>query len=299
MYIQSPEIFSADRLYSVLACTEQLQFYNMHAPEGPKFSELNGIYANETKSWFGLDLNDDQKAAVKIVHTAVWGAYLGNAISFLEENILLARESVASGVDTISTPLPRDQWQKEVQNFVDIILATTQQRVVTYASPADRAFETGNGTVSTLKYIEPIGLPGADKLYYNIRVRDSSYINFSLTGLVSVIMVCAGIIFTNVLCVPGLVFWVKGKVGMNGLSRKKWHKGYILNLQRGFLESRDIGPWVGGEGDIPVTMERGLLFSPTDWRSRTEVVDRRSLNDEFSHFSSCKPTHTAAGFWKP
>ena len=255
-------ISNADRNFSALACTEQFQFCSMSSSDNAtqNCSILGGIYANLTNPWYGLaDLNDNQKVALRLIHAAISGISLENGFFSLEDNFLLARSAVTT---TLSTPLPPGQWQREVHNFVDVMLAAVQQRVVAYASPTDLPFRTANSTSSTRKYIEPIGLPGSERLCgNNIRIRSASHLNFSVVKLVAVVAACSNVVMVNVFCVPGLIFWIARKLQMSGLPRKEWYGGYLFSLHREFLDGKCIGPWVSGEGDITVTVERGLSFS--------------------------------------
>lgn len=253
-------VWVSDRAASVLACTEQYQFCT--TSNGGACSPLSGLYANKTTPYLGLRLDDDQKAVFDLVWWAAYATSINVGTWHLYDRFLLANQAVITKF-RVSGPLPPDQWRREVANFANAMLAGMQRGVVDFAAPPDvrSATVAGNTTVSSRDFVEPGSL---ETLCPRIRKRDASFFNFSVAGLAVVLVLGLVIILGNLLCVPGLVFWLHRRRAndKHAYARREWHEGHVLRLHRTACWGRGVGPWeVDHDENIPVMAEGAAPFS--------------------------------------
>lgn len=260
----------ADRAVSVLACTEQYQFCN----SSTYCSSLDGIFVNDNldNPYFGLIFNDEQKAIFKLVLDAARFVTLNMAIFILGDDFVLARDSVLSSRGQESAPLPDTQWHDEVNNMAASMLAALQRRVVDFVSPPDIPIRTVlNGSVSSLVFIDNAALEAGERsLCQNVRIRDAQHYNFSVVGLMFIMVLGTTIILVNIACIPALPFWARRKLRLGEFARREWLQGHLFALQRTAFEKHGVGPWeMGDGGDVPVTAEKRSTFSGESiWKVR-------------------------------
>jgi hypothetical protein len=251
-------MYIRDRVVSTLGCTERYQFC-----ANGNCSALTGLYANETQSprpYLGLTLNAQQKQIFNLVWNAAWGLMI-NHMPLLGDEMLVAQKYRLTAETRMSAPLPPTQWQAEVVNMANIMLAALQRRIVNYASPPNMSVPTLNGSSSSLAYVTPPDDEG-EQLCQNIRIRDASYFNFSVAGLLLILFLGGAIIGINLFCLPGMLFWARRRLGMSDFPRREWLEGHLLLLQRTALEGNGIGPWeVDDKSSVPLTVQERTKFS--------------------------------------
>ena len=243
---------------SALGCTEQYQFCNQ-----AQCSELDGLYLNKTSPYVGLDLNDAQKAVFNLVWNAVWGVTVNFAVLTLGDQLLLSKNYLLSPTQLSSAPLPSTQWQTEVRNIADVMLAALQRRVVDFASPPDIPVSTvSNGTVSSRAFVVLSANDGENTLCNSVRVRDARYYNFSVAGLAIILAIGMSIILVNVVFMPGLAFWVQDMLRWDEYARRSWLESRLFRLLRTAVGKNNEVEWeVAGYEPIPVTVRDGEVFS--------------------------------------
>jgi len=259
-----------DRLNSVLGCTEQYQFCNTTL-----CSAMGGINANFTNPYFGLVLNDDQKAIFDLIYTGISRITISTGVYILGDDLLLAKEKVWSEIDSLSSPLPDDQWEKEAVNIVNVMLSALQGRIMHFASPPNITLKLSKGTVSSLDFVTAPQTEAEKQTCNIVRIRDAAYYNFKVPGLILVLALGLVIIFINIFCVPGLVFWVRRKVKRSEHPRDEWYQTSLLRLYSTAVEKNGIGPWdINDRWDIPYSRTAGVSFT----------ADRAwQMNDETSN----------------
>src|SRR5947209_10427070 len=107
-----------------------------------------------------------------------------NNMSLRGDEMLGAQHHRLTAETRTSAPLPPTQWQAEVVNMANIMLAALQRRIVDYASPPNMSVPTLNGSSSSLAYVTPPDDEG-EQLCQKIRIRDASHFNFSVAGLLA------------------------------------------------------------------------------------------------------------------
>jgi len=278
--------FTSDSVLSTLACTEQYQFCN--SSDG--CTDPKGLYAYLDDalrlSVPELNLNDAQEAALNLIWSAASGVAIYQGVRFLGDQLLLAQNYLASasGLGRASAPLPPTQWQDEVGNMANLMLAALQRGVVDFASPPDVPVSTIlRGTVSSREYVTlgDQGFGSAGALCTRIRIRDSAYYNFSVAGLCVILAVGLAIMLVNTLCVPDAAFWIRRVLGLGEYPQQAWLEGHWLRLLSTAFEKHSGINWdVEKHGEIPVTVRNGHLFrgmglwgSPRKTRKESHAPD--------------------------
>jgi len=252
------QVFRSARSRSVLGCTEQYEFCNATYCSIP-----DGLY-NSEDGWHGLSLNNAQKVVISLLRDIMTNTTLGLGARLLGSSSLRARDGLWNAIAApISGTLGPQQWEVEVEGFMSITLSALQRMVADFANPPDIPIRTSSGTVSSRDYVALPGLPDEDAVCRNIRIRDENHLNFSVAGIAAVFATAGAIILANLLCLPGLAFWLRQRLGHSDYSRREWVEGHIFRLQRRLWESKGIGRWstgVNGWDLIPVSMDGGIVF---------------------------------------
>lgn len=245
------DFFTADKTTSALACTERYQFCT-----GSTCSSLGGVLRNATEPYWGLSLNSAQQAAFNLIQMSAQSLSINNVITFLGSEVLRANDYLWFGSGALySSPPPSTQWVEEVTNIVNVILAGMQRLVVDFARPPSYTVTTSRGTASSLEFVKPPLTPAERSLCSNVRVRDSSYSNFSVAGMAVILVFGFLLIFINIALLPGAYFWLQRKFHRSAYTKEEWLRGRLLMLQRAALEADGIGPWqVYEDRDIPWTV---------------------------------------------
>lgn len=254
--ILSPgDVWISDQISSALACTEQYQFCAEDT-----CSPLAGIANNKTKPWRGLDLSEDQQALFNVLTVGLEGTTLASSVYWIGPDILRANEFVwfTDGMP-FSTGLPPTQWQDEVVNFGQVMLAVLQRLVVDYASPSNFVIQTSDGPVGSTQFINPMRVDdGGEPICPEIRMRDARYTNFSAVGLMIVLVVGLLSAIVNVCLMPQTLFWVRRKLHRTTYPEREWNAGNLLMQQRDALEAKGIGPWeIDGTTGVPWVKSSG------------------------------------------
>jgi hypothetical protein len=264
---QGQKFYRPDRSISVLGCAEQYQFCNTTycTPE-------DGIHSSDDP-WFGLDLDDAQKAIMAILRFDLPRSMLASGLDKLGSDMLLAVDRLwAPDMAPLSATLGPEHWKSEVENFMYFTLASVQRMVAEFANPYDVSITTTHGAFSSRDAAALPGLAGEDRICRNVRIRDAGYLNFNAIGLAAVFAAASTVILANLLCVPSLAFWVRRRLGYGDFSRREWVEGHVFRLQRRLWEARGIGRWsVGAKGWdlVPVSMGKGLVFeAERAWSSK-------------------------------
>ncbi|KAH6661535.1 hypothetical protein F5X68DRAFT_195964 [Plectosphaerella plurivora] len=234
------EFWISDQVSSALACTEQYQFC-----ADDTCSPLAGVANNATNPWRGLELSEDQQELFNILSVGIEAITLAGGVYWLGPNMLRANEFVwfTDGMP-FSTGLPPTQWQDEVVNFGQAMLAVLQRMVVDYASPSSFILQTSAGPVPSTQFIKSMRIDGdGQEICPQIRVRDARYTNFSGVGLLIVLFVGVFSIIVNVFLMPQAAFWARRKLHRTTYPEREWNAGNLLMQQRDALEAKGIGPW--------------------------------------------------------
>ena len=146
--------------------------------------------------------------------------------------------------------IPSNQWQIEVEAWVQFLLAVTQTTIPHIAA--------GPGIMRSDfdRLAEPLMWPG---LCSSQRMgAPDGFSNINVFALVFVVALCACIILTNMTLVPTLKY-IHGRNGQNSLRMKSWIQDSILHVQRKAYEGAGFSEWRGQDAAVPRTHENILL----------------------------------------
>ncbi|KAJ9669280.1 hypothetical protein H2201_000632 [Coniosporium apollinis] len=243
----------SSRTVSVLGCTEKYQFCN-----GNRCNSPTGLFSISGESMEALRLNARQIATFHLLWKVASAARLRYILYFLGNKILVANEKVY-GAFLVSSPLPDNQWQIEMENLNNLSMAVLQQHVVEHASPQNIEVRPG---VTSRQYIIPENTPEGKRLCANQKTRHAAYSSFNLLGICVIIFGGSLIILVN-LSLPHLVGWIQKMTGIGLAARLDWIESETLQLQRMAFEGRGIGPWIGKQDRVPTTAKFGRRFPRT------------------------------------
>ncbi|KAL9112426.1 MAG: hypothetical protein Q9227_003268 [Pyrenula ochraceoflavens] len=254
--------YLADEPASVLGCTEQYQRCDPTLPPERGCSILDGsdaLFFNNRIPTAGRDI------------ALFWGlslASLCNVLLNLGSSSLTAKLSLSQGVQG---PLPTDQWQREVENWHSIILASSQNDALEDA--------VGPGNDEVLKWFW--ARPQNDVERYickSQKIVSTAYTNFSTMWLVIIVVVGMSIVLIEQ-SLETFVIWLERR-NIIKTSTTEWFGNKTLQLHRMAHEELGLGDWEGCRGkEIPVTRKGQLLgiFSIADPKHPRLVNPRESI----------------------
>ena len=232
---------------NILAYLEQYQFCSMR--ECTELTGLNKLRPDNGGSQpLGLSLYQQQ--IYNILWKAAWGSKAQILVYMLGAENLLAKDYLWTSGASFSGEIPDDQWMLEIANMHNISVAVMQRRLVEYASPPTIMLGSHENTT---KYVIPANTTEARKLCRRQRMRSVKYTSFGAVTLLIIILVASVIIIVNLLlskAVARLQIWL----GFGEDHRFAWIEAEKLQLQRLAFEAHGIGPWIGQESDVPVTI---------------------------------------------
>lgn len=226
-----PIQYLASNVLSFVGCTIQYQFCTTS-----DCSPLTGFYGITDDSTLSPALSSTQQAIFSLLRKAMWATKLDYAIKILGKEMLLANDYIWDrGFQ--SSPLAETHWQSEMLNFHNLSLSLLQRRVVEFASPQDIQVQPG---VSALAYIVRPSNPELLSLCNSIKIRTTSYLNFSVLGLALTLTTGSLIVIFDFFLLP-----IVGNLQNNSVTslyrRREWTGTSTLQLFRIACEGHGIG----------------------------------------------------------
>jgi hypothetical protein len=176
--------FTADQEAGVIGCTEQYQFCNRQN----KCTLLNGWGSFTAASvQKALGYNAAQLTLYETVYRIAFNMRVFNILFMLEDTTLLAKD-LLYGIYGVSTGLPENQWQREIQNIHNISLAAMQQSGMAHSSPPNIAIGYGPNSTWSYDWIKQETSPEQQKICRNQKARALGYYSFSILGLILVLL---------------------------------------------------------------------------------------------------------------
>ncbi|KAJ8105583.1 hypothetical protein OPT61_g10087 [Boeremia exigua] len=262
---------------SFLGCQEQYQFCKAGTAASSQgtlnsgsCTPLTGLYRlfpdlflMKGPRWNGTelpDLNPTQKAIYYLLAKTLANSQLHWQLGFIGNENLIASENLwDGGFDfDMSAPLPPNQWEIEVMNWMNVSLANTQRGVVAYGRRSQ--YDVGGGGVSNLKYLELPEDPDMRGLCDKIRVRSARHTSFSVVAIAVTIAVGLLCILSDFI-IHKLFACFQRRTGHGSYKEKEWSSTSVFQLQRMAAEGKGIGPWDGKDKDVPTLVDSGRLFN--------------------------------------
>ena len=253
-YLAGAVYYNTDNYVTTMGCTDQYRICN---PDNNQCTDLMGImqvlpyvaYYNDEK----LQLNTIQQAiAIRLMRSAQTSS-IGNVIFAMGENALLAKDVLVQS--TMSAGLPPNQWQLEMQSWVNKGLADLQLKVVEYATgPASvvagsRVYQPWKEEDSG----EMINIV-AEAMCYSQMINDTTdTVSFSILGMV-VLFSIGGLIIILSLFVDTIVGWIQQKFNIGMHARMCWLLDDKLQLHRYLNQELGHGQWTEDFESMPSTV---------------------------------------------
>ncbi|KAI8630387.1 hypothetical protein F5Y19DRAFT_474166 [Xylariaceae sp. FL1651] len=273
---------------SPMGCVEQYQWCNNAYPKesgcGPLGSLFDSIYG--AAPLFNLTAKDlDNNARGSINETGerlFWPALmLGNGLYITQASVvfqlgtksLASRKSLYGGVQYT---LAENQWQLDVTNWWDIMLASVQAIFVDVAvgpNPTDNDLELFKKYPDN-KYEQ--------KLCNSQKIRSKSYASFNLFALLFIYVTAALVIIVSLVLEPGLR-WLQEKRGRNGYASLEWSTNGTLQLHRLVQEELGLTEWSGCAYTVPTTSPEHIMAS-LDTRDPDHPVFSRHAMTGLGHY---------------
>ncbi|RDW59243.1 hypothetical protein BP5796_12167 [Coleophoma crateriformis] len=244
---------------SPMGCLEQWQWCNSAYPResgcGPLASKLDSLFGaapmfnlTENELNFG-DINSATAAGSRLYWiTSMEAMDVDTVRTVLSELGATSLSSQSSLIQGIQYPLPQNQWQLDVTNWFNIVLATIQAQYVFMAlgDPDLEQFEV---------------FPSNDaerQLCSSQKIRSTSYTSFSLFGLLFTYITGFLIIIISFVFEPALAY-VQKRRKCRDYASIEWSTNAALQLHRLAQEELGIGTWSGCTDIVPVTKEGDIL----------------------------------------
>ncbi|KAH8688623.1 hypothetical protein GQ44DRAFT_734499 [Phaeosphaeriaceae sp. PMI808] len=194
------QLWKADEPVSFIGCTEQYQFCNQ--PACTEFESIKTFLDPTTIE--SLNYNLAQMATFNLILQLLTLVQMNTIIFTLQDVVLLARDHLF-GAYRLSTSMPTNQWQLEVQNLFNISLATIQYGVVEHVSPSNIPLAIND---TLLNRITKETSKESLQLCRNQKVRTAAYYSFSVLGLSFILVGGSALILLSNL-IPIVVSWVQ------------------------------------------------------------------------------------------
>ena len=252
---------------SNVGCVNQHQFCNPNLPPESACSGLTGFSQAFNLSDSDLGFSPAQNATFTRIAEAAVAASLDHIVLALDQDILIASQGVAEN-KVIS--LPDNQWQNEMLNLHNIMLAYMQSLMVSYV--------TGPSLFSSpsyQKYIIPPQTPEEEQLCRHQIVWRNDYYHFSILGIALILAIGLFIILVNLSLEPLIRTLRNIRKNDRGLYKQlEWDMTETLQLQRLVYEGQGSGTWYGLPDATPVTAH-GDRFGIPEW---TGTGDARRIS---------------------
>lgn len=245
------QFFLSDEPAAVLGCKMQYQVCDVQAPSAQNCSNWGGLFDLDPSQAPYRNKPGKANRQEEVLSWIFGSLYSFDAIvDLLKSSSLLAKSNTRT---FYQTALPANQWQLEVQNWHNIMLAMLQGGLVNSAiGPNDeRMLE---------KFWRRPDSEVTRSLCKNQKIKSTAYSNFSILGLVIVFAFGSLIIILD-LTLESIIVFVEGRRGTLKYSRLEWFTNDVLETQRLAHEELGLGTWEGcaGVSVVPVTRKGDLL----------------------------------------
>lgn len=253
-YLAGAVYYNTDNYVTTMGCIDQYKICN---PDNNQCTDLMGVM--QILPWVGynndhtLKLNTIQQALVIRLMRSAQTSSIGNVVFAMGENALLAKDVLVQS--TMSAGLPSNQWQLEVESWVNKGLADLQLKVVEYATgPASvvagsRVYqpweeEDGDHAINVV----------AEAMCYSQMINDTTdTVSFSILGM-AVLFSIGGLIIFLSLFIDILVGWVQQKFNIGTHARLCWLLDDKLQLHRYLNQELGHGQWTEDLEYMPATV---------------------------------------------
>jgi hypothetical protein len=212
--------FTRDRPISTIGCTEQHQL----CTDPEHCTDLLGFDQVQQAITKKLSLSPNQKVTVdRVLHAAIAsGLFFIVQVLAFTSTPLLALSQTATGIHTLSLPIPVYQWQLELEAWHQTAMAHFQRVIIEYA--------TGQIAPETRFLIPP---PTAADMNFcqNVRIQSTAFQSFDVMSLALIFSFGALIILFS-LSIEAVSGWLQRRWNRGAYGRQMWRDHDMLGLRR-------------------------------------------------------------------
>ncbi len=175
-----------------------------------------------------------------------------------------------------SVAIPSDQWIRELTAWNNASMAMLQEMIMEGITGPNNASAIETMQNYTRDY-RPL-TPEEKDICNNLKIRSSSHVSFSITGLV-ILFATGGMIMIANSCRDIIDRCLRGHYRRPHSRRLQWISDGNLQLQRMAQEGQGVGPWTQTLGEVPVTSQARLLGVPAIIQEEADMVLRLTAPD--------------------
>ncbi|KAJ8130562.1 hypothetical protein O1611_g3064 [Lasiodiplodia mahajangana] len=248
----SSAVYLADNPAGVLGCLEQIKTpqYQVCSTASNICSAVGGLGDVYLEATEGLSLTPMQLITIRLIVFVI--DRLGNIADVTDgqtPNLQASQRTVVG----FQLPLPRNQWQVEIQAWHAATMALIQYGILEYMTgPWDAGFQ---------KYVTPPTSPEQNALCKRQRVRISQgFANVSSLGLFFTISL-GTVIIIFALFIDNITGCVTRLSKGGGKKHRAWIRDDVLHLQRlAYGPQQFLGPrWIAADDNTPYFEGNGFL----------------------------------------
>ncbi|KAK3320521.1 hypothetical protein B0T19DRAFT_465342 [Cercophora scortea] len=233
---------------SPLGCASQMQICFSDLPAEQQCTPLSG-FGDTSDAMKQLGVSNSSTARFKWAWNTMVSADFAaiNVVRTLGQQAMTSRYNLIDGFQ--GGTLPRDQWQRDVQYWNAVSLATMQQSLLVAA--AGDLFD----------YPEALDSPSNDEartLCADQKMISPNHISFSLFGL-AFIGVFGLLAIVVSLCLEPVVHCIQRRLKRDPYSRMEWFATGALQMQRMAHEELGMGVWSQCDELVPVSAGNAIL----------------------------------------
>ncbi|KAK3683339.1 hypothetical protein B0T22DRAFT_245517 [Podospora appendiculata] len=233
---------------SPLGCASQMQICFSDLPADQKCTPLSG-FGDTSDAMKQLGVTNSSTARFKWAWNTMVSADFAaiNVVRTLGQQALTSRYNLIDGFQ--GGTLPQDQWQRDVQYWNAVSLATMQQSLLVAA--AGDLFD----------YPDALKSPGNDEartLCASQKMISPNHVSFSLFGL-AFIAVFGLLAIIASLCLESVVHCIQRRMKRDPYTRMEWFATGALQMQRMAHEELGVGVWSQCDELVPVSRGNTIL----------------------------------------
>ncbi|KAL0256121.1 hypothetical protein SLS55_008513 [Diplodia seriata] len=246
------QIYHRDEPAAVLGCVLQEQICNPRMPAHKGCTPLGSQWDLDVNAMDVVEGEDEAWLLVMLIKLGLdYQIPLWDIVNTLGSSSLSSSFSLTNGMQAA---LPPDQWQRDVERWHSIMMASLQGSVVEVA-------EGPSAPELRAEYQKPAN-DRERALCRRQKIMSTAHSNFSVFGL-SFIFAAGGLVILASWILEPLVAFVQRRCRLDSYARLEWCANETLQLQRLAHEELGMGTWSKCDGDVPVT-EKGERLAMLD-----------------------------------
>lgn len=238
------QIRNATRPVTIVGCIERHQICTASEVGNQRCTDLSS-FSGTNSQVDSIGLTQRQRATATRILFNVVGIDMAFVATWLQGDALLASRTVLEGRQNEN--LPHTQWRSEISRWFSIALILLQEGVVQYVTGVTRPEWEQFVSRST----DPDEL--VECTTQRLRM-DSSYQNFSITGMI-VVLILGSLIIALGLSIDTITAWLQKRLRSGERHREEWLLDGVFQHQRFAYQGLGVLDWENVNNEIPVSTQ--------------------------------------------